>query len=137
MFHLLPYLTVLDNVLTAAISPSDSAAMRRAGELLDRFGLADRLTHRPAELSVGERQRVAMARALLNGPRVLLADEPTGNLDPDNAAVVTGHLREFQQSGGTVLLVTHDDRVAAAAQRVIRMARRASSSRCIVIPPAV
>ena len=122
MFHLLPYLTVLDNVLAAAISPGDLAAKRRASELLDRFGLADRLTHRPAELSVGERQRVAMARALLNGPRILLADEPTGNLDPDNAAVVTGHLREFQQQGGTVLLVTHDDRVAAAAQRVVRMA---------------
>jgi ABC-type lipoprotein export system ATPase subunit len=120
MFHLLPYLTVLDNVQAAAISPGE-VARRRGCELLERFGLADRLAHRPAELSVGERQRVAMARALLNGPRVLLADEPTGNLDPDNSAVVTGHLREFQQSGGTVLLVTHDSRVAAAAQRVVRM----------------
>jgi len=123
MFHLLPYLSVLDNVLAAANSPGSSTAVRRAHELLDRFGLRDRISHRPADLSVGERQRVAMARALLNHPRILLADEPTGNLDPDNAAVVTGHLREFQQAGGTVLLVTHDDRVARAAERTIRMSQ--------------
>jgi ABC-type lipoprotein export system ATPase subunit len=121
MFHLLPYLPVLENVLAAANSQSDSVARRRAHELLDRFGLSDRINHRPAELSVGERQRVAMARALVNSPRILLADEPTGNLDPDNAALVTGHLREFQHAGGTVLLVTHDDRVARAASRTIRM----------------
>lgn len=121
MFHLLPYLSVLDNILIAA-QPGKRQEMRsRAEELLERFQLNDRETHRPGQLSVGQRQRVAMARALLNQPQLLLADEPTGNLDPETAAGLLDLLSEFQQQGGTILLVTHDDRAAERAERVIRM----------------
>ncbi len=115
MFHLLPYLNVLQNVLVAA----DSGKKQQARELLDQFRLGERLTHRPSELSAGERQRVAMARALLNGPSLLLADEPTGNLDPDNARGVLDLLVDFHTGGGTILLVTHEDFASERAQRTI------------------
>lgn len=117
MFHLLPYLNVVENVLVAADGRPD--ARDRANELLQRFQLGHRLAHRPDQLSVGERQRVAIARALLNQPPLLLADEPTGNLDPANAAAVLDLLSDFHRTGGTVLLVTHDESAAARAQRTI------------------
>lgn len=118
MFHLLPYLTVLDNVLVAA--PHRSRDYRqRALELLDRFGLGPRRWHRPGQLSAGERQRVAMARALLNRPQLLLADEPTGNLDDRNAESLLDLLAQFHQDGGTILLVTHHANAAERAQRSI------------------
>ncbi|MCA9103345.1 MAG: ABC transporter ATP-binding protein [Planctomycetales bacterium] len=120
MFHLFPYLSVLDNVLVAAATPNDETR-RRAEDLVERFGIGHRLTHRPAELSTGERQRVAMARALLNRPALLLADEPTGNLDPDNAAVVMQMLTDFQHDGGCVMLVTHDAESTVAASRLLRL----------------
>lgn len=120
-FHLLPYLNVVENVLVAALPGQATAARQRAGELLERFGLGHRLRHRADQLSVGERQRVAIARALLNRPEVLLADEPTGNLDPDSARATLETLRDFQQQGGTVLLVTHDDTAAGFAHTVVRM----------------
>jgi putative ABC transport system ATP-binding protein len=136
-FHLVPYLSVLENVLAAtlasggAVAPSaqsgagaggDPANLRqRADELLQRFGLGDRLGHTPNQLSSGERQRCALARAMLNQPAILLADEPTGNLDPENAAVVLGALREFSSQGGAVVLVTHDDEASAAADRTLYM----------------
>lgn len=120
-FHLLPYLNVVENVLVAGLPGQAAAARQRAGELLERFGLGHRLRHRADQLSVGERQRVAIARALLNRPEVLLADEPTGNLDPDSARATLETLREFQQQGGTVLLVTHDDTAAGFAHTVVRM----------------
>ncbi len=102
----------------------DAAALRpRALALAERFGLSHRLDHRPAALSTGERQRVALARALLRQPRVLLADEPTGNLDQENAAVVMTHLTEFAQAGGAVLLATHDPRAATHATRRWRLER--------------
>ena len=122
MFHLLPYLTVLENV-AAALPGSNADSRSRAVELLERFQLADRLQHRPAELSAGERQRVAIARAMVNRPRLILADEPTGNLDPASAADVLGLLAEFHGTGGTVLLVTHQESAAERTQRTVRLCR--------------
>ena len=122
-FHLVPYLSVLDNVMTAGLASGDtSAAVRdKANGLIGKFGLSERTHHCPAELSVGERQRVALARALLNGPGLLLADEPTGNLDDDNAHIVLDTLRQFAHDGGAVLLVTHDQRTADLADKEIRL----------------
>jgi len=117
MFHLLPYLTVRDNVLVATPGPDD--ASENADKLLERFGLTNRSEHLPGQLSTGERQRVAMARALLNEPAVLLADEPTGNLDKENAGEVLSRLKDFHSDGGTILLVTHDEFAASFAQRTI------------------
>ena len=121
LFHLLPYLTILDNVVVAATPRTKASAPQRAEELLVRLGLGDRLGHRPGELSVGQRQRVAMARALLNRPPLLLADEPTGNLDPENAASVLDLLSEYQAEGGTILLVTHETYAAERAKRQVQM----------------
>jgi ABC-type lipoprotein export system ATPase subunit len=120
-FHLVPYLTVRDNILAPAGALSRNGAPERAETLIRRFNLTHRAGHRPAELSTGERQRTALARALLNEPRLLLADEPTGNLDRDNAAVVMEAFMEFAKSGGTVLLVTHDDKIAGTADRTIKL----------------
>lgn len=120
-YHLIPYLNVLENVLTPAIVRPDPAAEARARDLLEHFGLRDRLNHRPAELSTGERQRTALARALLNQPRLLLADEPTGNLDETNTAIVLEALRAFVRDGGTVLMASHDERAFPKAHRVLRM----------------
>ncbi len=121
MFHLLPYLNVVDNVVAAALPGQLAAARDRGAELLEKFHLGHRLTHRPAELSAGERQRVAIARALVNQPDLLLADEPTGNLDPDSATGVLDLLRAFHQDGGTVLLVTHQQQAADYAARTIQL----------------
>ncbi len=120
-FHLVPFLDVMDNILAPALALPAPDARDRAVELIEHFGLADRAHHVPAELSVGERQRVALARALLNRPKLLLADEPTGNLDGANAEIVLGHLAAFAEAGGTVLLVTHDHRTAAYAPRMLHM----------------
>lgn len=122
-FHLVPYLSVLDNVLAPglALNASGAEAYDRGLQLLERFGLSDRSQHVPAKLSTGERQRAAMARAMLNRPKLILADEPTGNLDHQNADAVLGHLAEFAADGGAVLLVTHDDRAVAHAKRVIHL----------------
>ena len=120
-FHLVPYLTVLENVLAAAMARPSADAEEQARNLIARFGLTDRVSHVPAELSTGERQRVALARALLNQPDVMLADEPTGNLDPASGRTVLGHLKEFAEEGGAVLLVTHDPMAAEYATRTVRM----------------
>ena len=121
LFHLLPYLNVIDNVAVAAIAHDSTDARQRARELLERFQLAHRLHHRPSQLSIGERQRAAIARALLNAPPLLLADEPTGNLDPQNAAIVMELLADFHRQGGTVLLVTHEESAARHAQRTVTL----------------
>ena len=120
-FHLTPYLSVLDNVLAPALALPSADSKARALELVERFGLAGRATHVPSMLSTGERQRTALARALLNRPKILLADEPTGNLDEDNAAIVLSRLDEFASEGGAVVLVTHESRAAAHAQTVLHM----------------
>ena len=119
-FHLVPYLDALDNLLLPSMAlPVLKETENRAVELLERFGLTHRSRHRPDQLSIGERQRLALARALLNRPSVLLADEPTGNLDPDNAGIVVEALTGFAQAGGAVLLVTHDPVMAAASDRIV------------------
>jgi len=112
-FHLIPYLSVLENVLAPSLAFSNGRVRQRAEELVASFGLSSRIDHPPSELSTGERQRVALARALLHRPKLLLADEPTGNLDETNAAAVIGYLRQFAKDGGAVLLVTHDSSVEA------------------------
>ncbi|MEX0718595.1 MAG: ABC transporter ATP-binding protein [Planctomycetaceae bacterium] len=120
-FHLVPYLDVLGNVLAPAMAANVPEAESRARELIAHFGLADRIHHVPGKLSTGERQRTALARALLNHPKLLLADEPTGNLDRENAVAVLGYLRDFAEQGGGVLLVTHDPRAAEVADRTLEI----------------
>ncbi|MFH1023672.1 MAG: ABC transporter ATP-binding protein [Planctomycetota bacterium] len=120
-FHLIPYLTVFENVLAPSLAGEIPDARRRAEELIGRFGLSERRGHRPGELSVGECQRTALARALLSGPKLLLADEPTGNLDEVNARAVLDALADFAKGGGAALLVTHDARAAGHASRTFGM----------------
>jgi ABC-type lipoprotein export system ATPase subunit len=116
-----PYLSVVDNVLAPSLAHPSASARERALSLISRFGLQERAHHVPAELSTGERQRTALARALLNQPKLLLADEPTGNLDEQNGRLVLGFLADFARQGGAVLLVTHDAKVADYAARIVRM----------------
>jgi putative ABC transport system ATP-binding protein len=122
-FHLMDELTAVENVelpaLLAARSPR--AARHRAEQLLEQVGLTDRAAHLPAALSGGERQRVAIARALSNEPLVVLADEPTGNLDSEATADVLRLLDNLRSAGHTLLVVTHDARIAATADRLISM----------------
>ena len=124
LHNLIPTLTASENVQIAMFGHTRSRAARRtrARALLDEVGLAGRVDARPATLSGGERQRVAIARALANGPRLLLADEPTGALDSDTGAQILDLLRRVREEHGmTVLLVTNDDGVAAQAERVLRI----------------
>jgi putative ABC transport system ATP-binding protein len=121
MFHLVPYLNVRENVLLAGGTSAAKSNEERVDELLKKLGLSERGHHRPSALSAGERQRAAIARALIVQPKLILADEPTGNLDPDNAAEVYRQLKSFHQSGGTVILVTHGSSAEAQADRVVSM----------------
>ncbi|MEO1371782.1 MAG: ABC transporter ATP-binding protein [Planctomycetota bacterium] len=128
-YHLMPELNVLENVMVASMVGHDpfawgsmrAEASARAEELLDAFGLGHRFEHRPAELSGGERQRVAMARALVNGPDVVLADEPTGNLDTKTGDGILDVLAERHRLGLSMVMVTHDPTIAARADRVVKM----------------
>jgi len=128
-YHLLPELNVLENVLLPRLvmhslwswAGQRGKARRDAAAILERVGLSDRLRHRPKELSGGERQRVAIARALVNGPSLLLADEPTGNLDASMGAEILDLLTELNEDGQTVVLVTHDPAVARRAHRSVRL----------------
>lgn len=123
-FHLLPYLSAYDNIRVPAMALTEKDAREvgvRTEELLRKLGLEQRRDHVPARLSVGEQQRVGLGRALVNKPSVVLADEPTGNLDPASIKAALACLGDYVTSGGSVLLVTHDDRAARAAGRVVQM----------------
>lgn len=120
-FHLIPYLTVRENILAPLLSAAAETPDRRAQDLIEQFGLQQRADHVPAQLSTGERQRTALARALFNNPQIIFADEPTGNLDDENAELVLKQLREYVSSGGCVLLVTHNAGAANYATRVTKM----------------
>ena len=117
-FYLLPYLTVLENVLTSNLVVKKTNAKENALNLLQHLNLEHRLTHLPSELSVGERQRTALARAVLNRPKLILADEPTGNLDAENSAVILDYLKKYAAEGNYVLMVTHNKHAAETADRI-------------------
>jgi putative ABC transport system ATP-binding protein len=119
-FHLVPYLNALENVMLAQYFHSVTDE-KQAEEALKRVGLAHRLTHLPSQLSGGEQQRVAIARALINQPKLILADEPTGNLDEANEEIVIGLFRELHSAGHTILMVTHDPDIAQQADRRIEL----------------
>lgn len=122
-FNLVPYLTALDNVqIPLFLAGLDEAAQKqRAAKLLERVGLGDRLDHKPPELSIGQQQRVALARVLANDPEIILADEPTGNLDPETGQQILDLLEEMNGEGRTIVMVTHDPRAAARAKRTVRL----------------
>src|ERR1700758_3265246 len=120
-FHLVPYLSAVENVMLAQYFHS-ATDERQASDALQRVGLGDRLTHLPAQLSGGEQQRVAIARALINEPKLILADEPTGNLDEVNEAIVLQIFRELHRAGHTIVMVTHDPDIARQADRRIELA---------------
>ena len=123
-FNLVPYLSAIENVQVplylAGLAPA--VQRERAAQLLERVGLADRLHHKPGELSVGQQQRVALARTLANSPPVILADEPTGNLDPESRQCVLNFFAELHQEGRTIVMVTHDAVAAADAQHKLTLA---------------
>jgi lipoprotein-releasing system ATP-binding protein len=129
-YHLLDELSVLENVALPAMASRSvlgwfgarRSVNARAEELLTRFGLGERIKHKPYQLSGGERQRVAIARALMNEPRLLLADEPTGNLDSEAGNGIIDVLDELNKAGQTIVMVTHDDRIAQRAGRIITLA---------------
>ena len=129
-YHLLDELSVLENVVLPAMAEAGTigwflrrkAAKARGAELLEQMGLSERITHKPYQLSGGERQRVAIARALMNEPELLLADEPTGNLDSETGNGILEALEKFHGDGQTIVMVTHDDKVAKRADRIIRLA---------------
>ncbi len=123
-FHLLPRLTTLENVLLPRRYHTEGAQesdQKRAIDLLQRVGLDDRMQHKPNELSGGQRQRVAIARALINIPKVVLADEPTGNLDSSTSVAIIALLKELNEDGQTIVMVTHEAEIAAHAKRTILM----------------
>ena len=119
-FHLVPYLNAVENVMLAQYFHSVTDE-KQAEEALKRVGLGHRLTHLPSQLSGGEQQRVAIARALINQPKLILADEPTGNLDEANEEIVIGLFRELHSAGHTILMVTHDPDIAQQADRRIEL----------------
>ncbi|MGC3970994.1 MAG: ABC transporter ATP-binding protein [Pirellulales bacterium] len=123
-FNLVPYLTALENVQVPLYLAGVESSLQaeRARELLTRVGLGERLDHKPSELSTGQQQRVALARTLANDPQIVLADEPTGNLDPESRRVVLAFLDELHAEGRTIVMVTHDPAAAERAERWLRLA---------------
>lgn len=123
-FNLIPYLTALENVQVPLYLTGIAPELQktRALELLGRLGLGDRVDHKPSELSTGQQQRVALARTLANDPAMILADEPTGNLDPDSRQQILTLLGEFNREGRTIVMVTHDTFAARHARRALQVA---------------
>lgn len=119
-FHLIPYLNALENVMLAQYfhSMADEEEARKA---LERVGLGDRIQHMPSQLSGGEQQRVCIARALINEPKLVLADEPTGNLDRENEDIVMEIFRELHREGHTLVVVTHDPEIGAMGEKIIKL----------------
>lgn len=122
-FNLIPYLSAIQNVQVplCLLNVSADEQESQAAEMLKRFGLSDRLHHLPSEMSVGQQQRVALARTLINNPRVILADEPTGNLDPESREVVLKAFDECRDDGRTIIMVTHDPQAASRARRCLEL----------------
>jgi len=122
-FNLLPRSTALDNVALPLVYAGIGRVERelRANQALDNVGLANRVSHKPNELSGGQRQRVAVARALINNPSIILADEPTGNLDSKTSIEIMALLEEIHRKGNTIILVTHEEDIAIHAHRIVRM----------------
>jgi putative ABC transport system ATP-binding protein len=120
-FHLVPYLTAVENVMLAQYFHSTTDE-KEAQQSLERVGLGDRIQHLPSQLSGGEQQRVAVARALINHPKLILADEPTGNLDEANEGIVLSLMRELHEEGHTILMVTHAPSIGRLADRRIEFA---------------
>lgn len=122
-FNLLPRQTALDNTALPLVYAGIGKSKRseRAAEVLEQVGLGDRMTHQPSQLSGGQRQRVAVARALVNSPSLILADEPTGNLDTKTSVEIMELFREIHNKGNTIILVTHEEDIAQHADRIIRL----------------
>lgn len=137
-FNLIPYLTALENtqvpLMIAGKGREEQKAVAQA--TLERVGLGNRLHHKPSELSIGQQQRVALARTLANDPSIILADEPTGNLDPATVDSVAAMLRELNDEGITIVMVTHDPRMAEHAGRVERLVDGKISAEADILPPS-
>jgi ABC-type lipoprotein export system ATPase subunit len=120
-YYLVPYLNVLENILLSKKAGNKDVSPEQATKLAEELNIADRLKHYPSELSIGEKQRVALARALIINPQLILADEPTGNLDPENTREVLNHLENFQKDGGSVVMVSHGTEADELADMIIFM----------------
>ena len=120
-YHLIPYLSILENILLVNQTFKQVVTREEVVDLARRFNLSERLMHKPSELSVGERQRAALMRAVVCKPRLLIADEPTGNLDPENSRIIMHHFEDFQQHGGTVIMASHGNEADQLATVRIHM----------------
>jgi len=120
-YHLLPYLNVLENIMLSNELPNIDIQKEEVIQLASKLGISDRLNHKPSELSAGEKQRVALARALITKPSIILADEPTGNLDEKNSLEVLNYLKHYKEDGGTVVMVTHGNLADSFASRIIHL----------------
>jgi putative ABC transport system ATP-binding protein len=120
-YYLIPYLNVLENIMLSRKAGNKSVEKEQAIEIAKELNLEHRLSHKPSELSIGEKQRVALARALIINPKLILADEPTGNLDPENTNEVLKHLTDFKENGGSVIMVSHSNEADHLADITISM----------------